>query len=365
MTSDTRPALFSNPIQRETPSYFDEFRQHLVSGLLHSKPFILLISIYWIIGFAYLTYFNQIAGSHLFIYVVLLGPLLILILPAVFIVGVSIRAASLKHRRKLAFRRLFASRNVANFAVGVILMIMLCVFMGMFTAVKSSFATLQGFQHDVWQADLDKLLFFGNDPWQVLFVPFHSIFFQKVIELNYNICWHILVFAAISFAAYSDMRSEVKIRYLVSMVLVWMFAGSVFAGLFISAGPAFYGFVTGDELRFGAQLDTLALYTESTAVKFQEYLWLSYETANSGFGTGISAFPSVHVSVVAMNVFFAFEINRKIGFIALAYALFVGFSSVYLAWHYAIDGIFGAMIVGAIYYTTRAVMKKKPLIKAS
>jgi membrane-associated phospholipid phosphatase len=71
------------------------------------------------------------------------------------------------------------------------------------------------------------------------------------------------------------------------------------------------------------------------------------------------------VSVVAMNVFFAFEINRKIGFIALAYALFVGFSSVYLAWHYAIDGIFGAMIVAAIYYTTRTVMKKKPLIKAS
>lgn len=341
-------------------SKFSEFIRFFRYGIIAAKPFILIITTYWILGLAYLSYHNQLSFTHLFVYLGKLSPLLIGLLPAIFIIAAVLGALQRSGRRwKFGLKRVFANRNIANFLVGVTMMIMLCLFMGMFTALKGSFGDLQGFRHDVWQADLDKLLFFGVDPWRVLFTPIHSTLLQIIIEFNYNVFWHIQTFAIITFAAYSDARTKVKMRYLVSMVLVWIIVGGIFAGSFISAGPVFYGFVTGDETRFGEQLAILAQYADSTAIRYQAYLWSAYETNSSDFGTGISAFPSIHVSLVSMNVFFAFEINRKIGFIALIYAIFVGISSVYLAWHYAIDGIAGATIVAAIYYTTRALMTNK------
>lgn len=357
MISDSEITSWEN--LPRTSSYASEFGKHFLSGIINTRSFTLIILAYWVLGIVYLDHYNQTSDLHLFIYLERLLPLVVIVLPLIFFLSELLRVARCgKHRWRFALKRLFASRNAANFMVGIFLMTMLCLFMGMFTTLKGSFGALQGFKYDIWQANLDKLLFLDNDPWRVLFEPFHSTLLQQIIEINYNYCWHILVFSIIASAAFSDIRSETKIRYLVSIILVWVIVGTIFAGLFISAGPAFYGLVTGDEARFGEQLKALALYSESSTVNFQAYLWSAYVSSSPNFGTGISAFPSVHVSLVSMNVFFAFEINRKIGFMALAYAIFVEISSVYLAWHYAIDGLLGALIVAVIYYSTRAVMMK-------
>jgi len=326
----------------------------LKQKLMVDAPLYGLVFAYWVAGYAYLTLTGRVEVSNFLIYFQLLFPLIGFSFPVFLIMySIIVTTLRLRKRRILGFKVMMRPENLARILSVIILLASVCIFMGMFTSVKTSFAALQGFKHDVWQADLDKLLFFGNEPWSILFEPVHTAFLQMVIEINYNMVWHIQTYAILFIACISSPQKSLRARYFICFVLVWAVVGNLFAGMFISAGPAFYGFVTGDEARFGEQMQMLAAYPENTVTLFQSFLWNAYETNSTAFGTGISAFPSVHVSIAALNVFFAFEYGRKLGFFALVYALFILYSSVYLAWHYAIDGIFGAMVVALIYYGTK------------
>ena len=64
-------------------------------------------------------------------------------------------------------------------------------------------------------------------------------------------------------------------------------------------------------------------------------------SGGEGIVGGISAFPSMHVSLVTLNALFLFEFSRRGGLALFAYVALVVASSVYLAWHYAIDGCGG------------------------
>jgi len=329
----------------------------LKQKLALDAPLYALVLAYWVAGYAYLTFTGRVEVSNFLIYFQLLFPLIGFSFPVFLIIySIIVTSLRLKRRRILGFRLMMRPENLARIISVILLLASVCIFMGMFTSVKTSFAALQGFKHDVWQADLDKLLFFGNEPWRILFEPFHTAFLQMVIEVNYNMVWHIQTYAILFLACISSSQRSLRARYFTCFILVWAVVGNLFAGMFISAGPAFYGAVTGDELRFGEQMQMLAAYPENTVTLFQNFLWNAYETNSTAFGTGISAFPSVHVSIAALNVFFAFEYGRKTGLVALAYALFILYSSVYLAWHYAIDGIFGAMLVAVIYYGTKRLI---------
>jgi membrane-associated phospholipid phosphatase len=126
----------------------------------------------------------------------------------------------------------------------------------------------------------------------------------------------------------------------------------------MSAGPAFYGKVTGDGSRFAAQLDFLARgsgWAESAA-SYQQYLWMLHSLGQTGFGSGISAFPSVHVGLATFNALFVWEYDRRLGILAFAYAALIEMSSVYLGWHYAIDGYAAAMATVLIYAATRQMI---------
>ena len=60
---------------------------------------------------------------------------------------------------------------------------------------------------------------------------------------------------------------------------------------------------------------------------------------------GISAFPSVHVGLIAMNALFVAERSRMLGRVAWLYVVLIVASSVYLGWHYAIDGYVSILVV--------------------
>lgn len=330
-------------------------------NFVRDKTLYFVVLAYWVVGYIYLTVTDRAAQSNFLIYFEFLFPLIGVLIPTLCIVYSALKIAlKVRKRRILAFKLFMSPENLANMISTILLMCLVCILIGMFTSVKTSFSALQGFQHDVWQANLDKILFLGNDPWQVIFKPFHSETLQSIIETNYNVIWHLQTYIILFFVCLSKNYQNFRKRYFVCFAVSWMIIGNLFAGLFISAGPAFYENVTGDALRFGEQMKMLAAYNESTAIHFQAYLWNLYETRSTAFGSGISAFPSMHVAVVALNAIFAFEINKKLGILATFYALFVGYSSVYLAWHYAIDGIFSAIILIMIYYFTKYLWPSKP-----
>ena len=61
----------------------------------------------------------------------------------------------------------------------------------------------------------------------------------------------------------------------------------------------------------------------------------------------------MHVSLVTLNALVLAERSRLWGVAAFAYVALVLASSVYLAWHYAIDGYAAVLVTGAIYAAVR------------
>jgi hypothetical protein len=215
-----------------------------------------------------------------------------------------------------------------------------------------------GFPQDLVQADIDRWLHFGVDPWRWLLAIGESDALRAALEWNYNVAWFALVFGALFFVATSPAAAGIRTRYVAMFMLVWVVCGNVLAGLFLSAGPAFFGFVTGDEARFAEQLAFLARGADGShsAAAYQAYLWSLHASGQSGFGSGISAFPSVHVALVAMNAFFLAERWPRLAIAAWAYVALIVASSVYLAWHYAIDGYVSILVVGAMHLVMRRLL---------
>ncbi|MNI64247.1 PAP2 superfamily protein [compost metagenome] len=97
----------------------------------------------------------------------------------------------------------------------------------------------------------------------------------------------------------------------------------------------------------------------SSAAEYQTYLWALHESGSAGFGSGISAFPSIHVGLITLNALFLNGYSRRLGVVAFAYVAFIQISSVYLGWHYAIDGYVSMTVVVAAYYALTAFLKRR------
>ena len=261
-------------------------------------------------------------------------------------------------RRGLAFRRVFSPRRLGSLVAGSAMLAAIMLFEGVFTSVKNTLVVWQGgFHFDRLFADLDAFLHFGTDPWRIVTPLMNSAAARIFVGYNYGIIWVLITFGAVYFVSSSPKADAVRSRYLVSFMLVWILLGNVLAGLFMSAGPAFYAQVTGDSARFAglaASLADGAALGDATGF-YQAYLWSLHETGTSGFASGISAFPSVHVGLIVMNTLFAWDASRRLGWVMIAYSLLILASSVGLGWHYAVDGYASAILVVAMHLALKRV----------
>lgn len=248
-----------------------------------------------------------------------------------------------RSRRIRAYRLLFGAKRLARLFSGMVLLMALMIFQGSFTSLKNMLPIMAGgFPYDTLHADIDRSIHFGHDPWQLLSPLAAHPIALAIVEWNYSVLWFVLCFASLFLVATSPWANAVRTRYMLMFMFVWVFCGNVLAGLFLSAGPAFYGQVTGDTSRFADQLTFLS---GGQAHSFQLYLWQIYESGVAGFGSGISAFPSVHVALITMNALFLSDRFPKLAWPAAAYTLLIVASSVYLGWHYAIDGYVSILVV--------------------
>lgn len=334
-----------------------EFLGFLLRNIRDDAPLYLVLVVYTVAGLAFLALTGN---SHLAAYSIYLAKWAAAFLLFFPLLALSLRLAGVFHRfdkrRRLAFRRVFSARHTAHFASGLCFVLALMIFQGTFTSVKNGLsAWTGGFPYDRQLADWDAALYFGTDPWRLLYAVADPHYVLGIVEWNYNTMWFVLCFGALFHVATAPGAAIIRTRYLVSFMLVWAVVGNLAAGTLVSAGPAFYGMVTGDHARFAEQLAVLAHHADraGSAASYQAYLWTLHEKGMTGFASGISAFPSVHVGLVAMNAFFLAERSRLLGTTAFAYLGVIQASSVYLAWHYSLDGYVAIVIAAAIYYTLR------------
>lgn len=259
-------------------------------------------------------------------------------------------------RRRLAYRRFFTPHRIARLMAGLLLLMSISLFFGAFTWLKNMLPVLNGgFLHDKWQADLDRWLHGGVDPWRLLWSLPYAADALPVISYVYSVIWYVLCLGALFFVATSPKADRFRGRYIACFLFAWVFLGNILAGAWLSAGPAFYGLVMQDAQRFGLLVAALAGdHSRFAASGFQTYLWTLSNEGLSGFGSGISAFPSVHVGLVVMNALFVWDYSRRLGIAAFVFCAFIMASSVYLGWHYALDGYVSAVVMFMAHHAVRA-----------
>ena len=234
---------------------------------------------------------------------------------------------------------------------GLALVALQVVLMGTFTSVKDMLPQLSGYVWDARLADLDRALFGGHDPWIFVTPLLSRLHLLAPVEFLYATGWTLVVALMPAIVALAPALKPLRVRFFITYILCWALLGSLLALLGMSAGPAYFGEVTGDFARFQPLVDLVAIDSGSTwsAYDIQRALWDVYEHGLATFGTGISAFPSLHVAMATLWTIVGFRTSQRLGIAGLAFMTFVEIASVALGWHHAIDGFASMALVPLIW----------------
>jgi membrane-associated phospholipid phosphatase len=94
------------------------------------------------------------------------------------------------------------------------------------------------------------------------------------------------------------------------------------------------------------------------ALHGQEMLWESYVNSEVKQITGISAMPSMHISMAFLFVLVGLRANRVIGILLIVFAVLNMIGCVYLGWHYAIDGYAVIVCTWLLWWAVGRLIKR-------
>jgi PAP2 superfamily len=251
---------------------------------------------------------------------------------------------------QLTSRFLTAERIAAALPV----LLLYPMFISAFVELKASIPAIQPFAWDAQLAAWDRVLHGGRQPWEWLQPLFGYPYVTDAIDKLY-LSWFYVSGGVLFWQMLSLRRPRLRMQLLLSNVLMWMLLGNLAAIALSSAGPCYYGRVTGIPDPFAPLMDYLHRAGEVVPVwglLLQEGLWQAYLDSSAGLGYGISAMPSLHVAVVFSYALLGFAVSRRLGVALGVFTAIILIGSVHLGWHYAIDGYAG--MLGA-YVIWRAV----------
>ena len=194
--------------------------------------------------------------------------------------------------------------------------------------------------HDTSLLELDRALFFGNDPATLLHSLLGTGVANSVLSFVYVIY---LAFVPISLAAalvwFGDVRHG--LWYATALCLNWVL-GAVSYYLIPSMGPAFVA----PELFSDLAPSASSSLQHSLWVERLNVLYGSAPGPAKDFVQSIAAFASLHVSVVLTAAVIAhlLRANKWLLRALWTYFALVVVATIYLGWHYVIDDVAGAII---------------------
>lgn len=242
--------------------------------------------------------------------------------------------------------------TVERIAAALPVLLLMPFFCGAFTLVKSSITLFNPFGWDARFEALDRWLHGGYAPWALLQPLLGTPEISHWLNIFYNLWFFIVSFVWV-WQAFSLRDPALRAQFFASLLLVWMIFGNLLAAVFSSAGPCYFGRVTGLPDPFAPLMDYLHAANEVSrvwALTVQDGLWAGYAESAIGLGSGISAMPSMHVAMAVLLALLFWRTNRLLGIFGWLYALIIQIGSVHLGWHYAIDGYLGAAGTLAVWF---------------
>ncbi len=241
------------------------------------------------------------------------------------------------------------------------LLLLLPVFLSLFSSFKALIPMLRPFAWDLRLAELDRALHGGVDPWRLLEPLLVHPAAINALDFVYHPVWSLGLFAIWGWQALDRRRPPLRLQVLLALPAVWIALGSVGGVIFSSAGPCYFAEVGGTPDRFAPLLSRLAeidtgwpLVSQSA----QNALWELYLSGASGFGSGISAMPSVHVATAFVAVLLARRYGRALFALALLFFLAICIGSVALGWHYAVDAYAGIALAWPLWLACGALARR-------
>jgi hypothetical protein len=335
----------------------------LVGSLRENSPVLLVVALYWA---ASGTLSALLGGrrmlDHVFATYAGYVSILVACLAAAFIVWILhltlVRNISIQTRD--AWRRVlteFFCRDRILLSLPVVAVWPLLALS--FSVFKELIPAIQPFYLDQSLHALDRIIHLGNDPWTLLQPLFGHPAVTYVIDRLYAL-WFFVIYFAVLLQMTSIKDRRLRVHFLLSSMLAWTLLGSLGAILLSSAGPCYFGDVTGSPdpyaplmvyLRDTVQSAQLSVFgyelsSQLIAVRVQDMLWDGYQGGGGGFGHGISAAPSLHVaSIWLVARMLQAHGRRALAICGWGFFAVILLGSIHLGWHYAVDGYIS--IVGA------------------
>lgn len=236
------------------------------------------------------------------------------------------------------------------------IIVIVSLFLPAFSSFKGSISLFAEYQWDGFWIDVDRLIH-GQDAWRLIhpLIGYPEITF--ILGILYIIWLPLLLIALVYFSFLTD-RPELRSQFLLTYFSCWAIIGSLCAVLFASVGPCFaYPFLKRpDFLPLMHYLEFADSKYPIWVIHIQDRLAEQLVTQSRELGAGITAMPSMHVSMAFLYWLGARQINAWLGWIAFAYLIAIQIGSVHLGYHYAVDGYF-SMIVTFIIWKTSELLK--------
>ena len=286
------------------------------------------------------------------VYVARVGHAALIVVPTV-VVFLMVRSELRGHASSLGCLREHARDCIESGLAAKVLLASaaLIAFMAAFLFNKMLIPEVVPFKWDTTFAELDRMLFGGVHPWELLHPVLGFAPVTIVIDMMYAL-WVVLMVMFWVGAVIPRVPPAVGSRYVLASALTWIVVGLVMATLLSSAGPCYYALVAlGAPDPFAglnAYLDTVSQTYPLSSSWMKDYLWQIHAGHIDEAG-GISAMPSMHNAQAVLFAAFAYRLSRAFGHLMAVYAAVIFVGSIHLGWHYAVDGIVGAAGALAIW----------------
>jgi hypothetical protein len=278
----------------------------------------------------------------------------IVVLPVALLLGLPLAALILNPRSPGPFLIGLVRESGLRLALTALAV---CLGLAAFTTFKLAIPKLVPFYADPLFADLDAALFFGSNPGEVAHALIPS-WLQYPIGLLYGPIWFLHWFGFIAFVA-ALRDAELRRRYFWTMAIAVCGLGVIAATAFSSVGPILYEQIYGVD-RFPELMATLRSSAVGEYMQIASgYLYDAYLHGNAPAGSGISAMPSMHLAIATLNAWMLTRLHPVAGAVGWTYTAIILVGSVFMGWHYLIDGYASILAVSLVWW-----LLGRPLFKA-